>query len=452
VKFAEQNFVVVGAGQSGRAAAGLLRAQGAEVILNDAKPRSSFGDELIPLEAAGVKLVFGGHPASAFNEASDIVLSPGVPPLAVVQEAEAGGANVHSEVELASWFFQGQVVAITGTNGKSTVTTMIAEILRDTGDGVFAGGNLGTPLVSAVGSAAANPGGVVVAELSSFQLERVTSFRPDVAVLLNVTPDHMDRYDDFQHYARTKARIFGQQTPADYAIVPHGDPLCAQLASRTDARVCTFGEGDEPFVGVMDDHIRGPNGFRMALANLNLVGRHNHLNACAAVAAVLALGVSPNRIIDGLTRFQGLPHRVERVAVVDGVTYVDDSKATNVAAAAAAVRGIAGSFAGVWLIAGGRDKGGSYAELIEALTSCGQGVVAFGESGDLIEAAFSGSGTPVHRAKDMTDAVTWLAKSAKPGSAVLLAPACSSYDMYRSYIERGLDFQAQVLALGGAAL
>ena len=422
-----QRFLVVGLGKSGRAAARFLASRGARVVANDVRSEIDAPDEL-----RGIELALGGHPVELFTGVDRIVVSPGVPPLDALVAAEQAGVPIASEIELASWFLDSWVVAITGTNGKSTVTTLIGEMLQQSGRPTFVGGNLGTPLIDVVGTPAATQGGAVVVELSSFQLERVDRFRANVAVLLNVTDDHLDRYATFADYAAAKGRIFAGQTQADHAVVPADDELCRSMARAGAAKVHPFAADDLP----------------VPPSEMKLRGAHNVLNACAAASAARLSGVDATGIANVLRAFPGLPHRMQHVRELDGVSFYDDSKATNVGAAVAALSGFDASR--VVLIAGGVDKGGSYAPLVDALKQQGRALVTLGEAAPLIEAAVGGA-LRWERAESMRDAVARACRLAQPGDAVLLAPACSSFDMYGSYAERGDDFQACVRAIGGGA-
>lgn len=436
--------LVVGLGASGRAAAHFLAERGAVVTANDSRDSV---DEAEALQAAGVTLALGGHDEALFTKAKLIVLSPGVPPLAAVDAAEAAGVPVWSEIELASRFLNGTLVAITGTNGKSTVTSLIAAMGDAAGIPTFAGGNLGTPLIEAVGTDAGERG-LIVAEVSSFQLERVDRFRPTVAVLLNVSEDHLDRYDDYAGYVAAKGNIFGAQGATDHAVVPSDDQVCLGLAQAGAAAVHTFGPDGE--LRIEDGKLRdAESGLEVPVEALALVGGPNELNSCAAALAARLAGVELAAIRSTLVSFQGLPHRMERVGEVKRVTFYDDSKATNVGAAVAAIKGFAGGVGKVVLIAGGKDKGGSYDPLREALASTGRGAVLIGEAADLILDGLADV-VPVQRRATMVEAVTAAFELARPGDVVLLAPACSSFDMYRSYAHRGDDFQDAVRALGAA--
>lgn len=434
--------IVFGLGSSGEAAARLLLSQGAEVTVTDAnaKARTSL---------TGVKLVLGHHDGIDLAGADLVVVSPGVPNLPILRDAEKKGARIVGELELASWFVDADIVAVGGTNGKSTTTELAAALARTTGRPVFAGGNLGTPLAQAVvdGDPGVAAGGVAVVEVSSFQLERVAGFRPRVSVLMNVTPDHLDRYASFEAYAIAKGGAFKGQNTEDFAIVPHGDELCLRIASLGYAHAETIDGPSPASIGVEDEGLVDRiSGIRMPLSRFHLRGRHNVTNLCAAWAAVRDLGADAHKFEQAIDAFEGLPHRTVFVEEIDGVRYYDDSKGTNVGASVTALLGLSEEKA--ILIAGGRDKGGSYEPLVEALKTKGRAVVVIGEASDIIAKAV-GAAVPVVRASSMEDAVVQSCKLARPGDAVLLSPACSSFDMFKDYKQRGDVFVAAVKALPG---
>ncbi len=439
-----KRVVVVGLGASGLAAAELCLRRGARVVANDAKPLEALAGIAAALSAAGAEVVLGGHAAARLSEADLVVVSPGVPPIAELAAAEARGVAVIGEVELATRALAGfaPILAIGGTNGKSTTTSLVGALLEAQGARTFTGGNLGEPLARHVDEA----WDAVVLEVSSFQMERVETFAPRVSVLLNVTEDHLDRYESFEAYAHAKGNAFARQTPADVAVVPARDAVCLAQARRGAARVVTFGPGGD--VDVTDDAIVDrASGERYLRADFALEGGHNAWNVAAAIAAVTrsGLGVTPTEIRRVLGSFRGLPHRMVLVREVAGVRYYDDSKGTNVGAVVTALAGLREPRA--VLIAGGRDKAGSYAPLVDALRAKGRAAVLIGEAADAIARAI-GDAIPVRRASTLDDAVRVSAALAEPGDAVLLSPACSSYDMFRDYKHRGDEFVRAVHALG----
>lgn len=452
---AGKKILVVGLGRSGIAAARLLAARGARVTANDVRSESELthddDEQLQVLRGSQVRLVLGAHPQPIFLASDLIVVSPGVPPIPELARAEEVGIPIASEVEAASWFLSARIIGITGTNGKSTVTTLVGQMCERAGYPTFVGGNLGAPLIEAVGSPADRPDGLVVAELSSFQLERVSQLHVPIAALLNLSADHLDRYPDFGAYAAAKQNLFRCQRPGDVVVVPVGDVDCHALAEVSPGRVLTFGSDRRADVALRDGCIIDEeSGLLLPTAALRLAGHHNIDNACAAALLARLAGVEREDVEAVLTDFRGLPHRMQYVADIDGVDYYDDSKATNVGAAVASIAGIATPLTKrVVLIAGGKDKGASYAPLLEAMTTRGRGAVLIGEAAPLLEQAFSGASFPVVRASSMADAVGQAARLSARGDAVLLAPACSSFDMFASYAERGERFQMAVLARKG---
>ena len=440
-----KSVVIVGAGASGLSAAALLRRLGASVALNDKRSEAELGEIAEKARALGVELRLGSHDASRFAGADAIVVSPGVPALPELAVLESRGLPILAEVELVAPFVRGTLIGITGTNGKSTVTTLVGRMCEATGRPTFTGGNLGTALTEVVGTEAAEHG-YVVAELSSFQLERVRELRCHVGVLLNVTPDHLDRHGSVEAYAQAKARVFAAQTEDDHAVVPAGDALCERLTAEHRGRVHRFGAGGEVRVegGAIVDSV---SGLRFPLSKLRIVGRHNQDNACASILAARLAGVAPDVIARALEAFGGLPHRAVLVRELDGVQYVDDSKATNVGATVAALDGLASPERRVVLIAGGVDKGGSYQPIAERMRAMGRALVLIGQARELIRAALAPVGLPIRDASSMHEAVSIARSLAQRGDLVLLAPACASFDMFKSYAHRGDVFAGAVRAL-----
>lgn len=427
-----RTVVVVGLGKSGQAAARFCAARGARVVATDSAPAERLAPAVWDLPA---EIMAGGHAGVPFTEAALVVVSPGVPPLPELAAAEAAGARVIGELELGARFARAPIIAVGGTNGKSTTTVAVAGLLEAAGLRVFSGGNLGTPLIEAVEGAF----DVLVVEVSSFQLERAPSFRPKVSVLLNVSEDHLDRYPDFAAYAAAKGNAFVNQRADDFAVIPAGDLVCAEQAGRGAGRLVTFGAGGD--FAVDGDCVVERRGTRYDLGQAAFTGAHNRLNAAAAIAAARSFGVAPEAVAPGLAAFRPLLHRMAYVTTLHGVRYYDDSKATNVGAAVTALRGLSEPRA--VLIAGGRDKQGSYEPLVSALVERGRGVVVIGEAAERIARAV-GDRVPVARASDMDEAVRRAAELALPGDAILLSPACSSFDWFSGYAERGERFVAAV--------
>ncbi len=434
--------VVVGAGRSGRAAADLLRAQGARVTLTDSS--STIRDE-DALRSSGVALVLGGHPPSLLAGAGLVVLSPGVSPdQPAVAAARSAGVPVVGEVELASAWIAGRLVAITGTKGKSTTTALTGRILEAAGVRTLVGGNIGTPLSSQVTDS--TPDTIHVVEVSSFQLEMTSTFHPFIAALLNLSPDHLDRHASFSAYAEAKARIFANQTRDDWAVINADDPGAVELSHGTPAGRVTFSaagaEGADVAIEagwIVDRRTSEPVPL-VSLADVRLIGRHLLADVLAAAAIARVLGTSPEPIRQAVATFRGLEHAMEGVGDVSGVSFVNDSKATNIASA---LRAIETFPAGLVVILGGRFKGGRFGDLKTALEARNASVVALGESRRLIAEAFEPD-VPIHEAGSMAEAVRLAWEAAPPGGTVLLAPACASFDLFEDYAARGRAFKAEV--------
>jgi UDP-N-acetylmuramoylalanine--D-glutamate ligase len=437
--------LVVGAARTGVAAANFLLRRGARVTLTDAGNAAGLQPHLDRLggEAA---LELGGHRRETFLAADLIVPSPGVPmddPLLV--EVAGKGIPVMSEIELAARFLPLPLIAVTGTNGKSTTVTALGEVLEEAGIPCRVGGNIGNPLVGEVDTLEGLE--YLVAEISSFQLEWIETFRPRIAAILNITEDHLDRYRSFEEYVTAKARIFENQGPEDYLILNADDPLVRETAAPARSRKVWFSRRMTPRFGV---HLfrgwiysrlgRGAGRRIMPVEEMKIVGKHNWENALAVTAAALLAGANAAAVRRALGRFRGLPHRTEFVREREGVKYYDDSKATNVGAAA---RTVAGFGQPVVLIAGGRDKGGSYGPLASLMKGHVRRLVVMGEAAGKIAEELQGT-TEIVRASGMEEAVVEAARAARKGDAVVLAPACSSFDSYSDYARRGRHFQEEV--------
>ncbi len=439
---------MIGLGKSGVAAASLALRAGATVAAVDGAARDKLSPDGLALEALGVTISSGGLDAVGYEGWDWIVISPGVPRFAALSVAEAAGARVVGEIEFASWFLPAvPVLAVTGSNGKSTTVTLVGELLSRAGLRPFVGGNLGDPPCAFVGPERTFDHGAVVLEISSFQAERVPSFRANAVALLNVSPNHLDRYDDFDGYVAAKGNLFINQTADDLAVIPEGDLRCALQAARGPARVAAFAtsvNGSAPFSFTRDEIIDRRRGISVSRKGLRLAGDHNASNICAALALVSALDLSATVIQETLSSFAGLAHRIVLVATKNAVTYYDDSKGTNVGATVAAIRGL--SEERVVLIAGGRDKMGSYEPLAHAISERGRAVVLIGEAASKIAAALPPE-VVVRRAGSMEQAVQFARELALPGDAVLLSPACSSFDMFRDYKHRGDAFVDAARAL-----
>jgi UDP-N-acetylmuramoylalanine--D-glutamate ligase len=443
---AGKHIVVVGAGSSGIAAARLLVSRDALVTLTDT---AAHLDAERLLRTIGVQIELGSHRAALLAKADLVVLSPGVPPHQdAITAARQAGVPVISEVELASRFLSGRLIAITGTKGKSTTTTLAARMLREAGIAAVAGGNLGPPLSDQV--AAATPETTHVVEVSSFQLEGIDTFHPDIAVLLNLSPDHLDRHASVDAYRAAKRRIFLNQTEADWAVINADDPDALALARGARAQRFDFGldaaldDGVTVERGSVVRRTRGTAAPLLPLTSVSLPGRHLLSDVLAATAVSCLAGVPPAAMRRAVEGFHGLEHALEHVAEVDGVRFVNDSKATNIASARRALE----SFdRGVVAIMGGRFKGGRFEDVREAVAARVTAIIAIGEARPLIHAALDDL-VPVHDATSMDDAVRRARDAAAPGGVVLLAPACSSFDMFRDYADRGQAFRDAVMTLG----
>jgi UDP-N-acetylmuramoylalanine--D-glutamate ligase len=442
-----RKVVVVGAGRSGRSAVDLLQARGAAVSLAD----SGGIDDAEALRARGIAVFAGPHQDELFARADLIVLSPGVPASErSVASARARGVPVIGEVELAYRWLQGRVIAITGTKGKSTTTTLTARMLAEGGFDATAGGNLGVALSSLVDRA--TPASVHVVEVSSFQLETIDTFHPWISVFVNLSPDHLDRHGSFEEYRQAKAAVFRNQTSDDWAVVNADDPGVLELVKAARARRVDFALDAPVDRGVTVDgeyvveRRDGTSRRVMPVEAVRLPGRHLLADALAATAASLLAGVEPSAIERAVRSFRGLEHALERVADVGGVVFVNDSKATNVVSARRAIE----SFdRGVVPILGGRYKGGDFGDLRDAVAARASGIVVIGEAAGRIESAL-GDLVPVARAASMEEAVAAGYRMAPPGGVVVLAPACSSFDMFSDYAARGRAFRLAVEGLAAA--
>ncbi len=440
--------MVVGAARSGIAAAELLARRGARVTLTEL--RASF-EGMDRLRAAGVQLEVGGHNAQTFESAHLVVVSPGVPlDQPVLDAASAQNVEIIGELELASRLVKGRVIAITGTKGKSTTTTLVGRILTASGRKVLVGGNIGVPLSAQVEQS--TPDTLHVVETSSFQLETTTTFHPWIAVWLNLADDHLDRHPTIEAYASAKARIFRRQVEGDFMVVNADDPLVMERAARSAASLVAFsleGRIRDGFV-VDEDWIvrRTATGTErlVPLSSVELTGRHMLNNVLAAAAVSSLAGAPAEAMVVALQGFHGLEHVMEPAGEVGGVRFVNDSKATNVEAAK---RSIESFERGVVAIVGGRFKGGDFRELREPMSKRGRAVVAIGEAAPLVREALEGT-VPVVEAGSMREAVERAHAAAQPDGVVVLAPACSSFDWFRDYAERGRVFKEEVERLKNA--
>lgn len=449
-KLAGARVAVVGAGRSGLALTRFLLSRGASVHLTDIRSAADLDPEVAGLGARGVDLRLGDHDVDRLVEAELVAVSPGVPLASPpLRAARRRGARLVAEVELAARYLKGTLIGITGSNGKSTTTALTAHLLAHAGLRAAACGNLGTPLSDLIASD--TPEHYYVVELSSFQLEGIERLRPRIGVLLNLSPDHLDRYPDRRAYYRAKARLFMNQSRTDHAVLNRDDPEVWRLSRSIRARVHPFSRRRTPRRGasLADGRIvlRPDRSGRRSvpLDALPLFGPHNIENAMAALLVADLCGVPPERAAGGLRTFRGLPHRLEKVAEIDGVAYYNDSKATNVAATA---RSLESFPRGVVLILGGRDKGGAFSELRRPVRERVTHLILMGEAREAI-AAQIGAIVPTTSAGKMDEAIRAARGAAARGGVVLLAPGCASFDQYGSFEERGEDFRRRVLEQAG---
>ena len=443
-----KDVVVVGLARSGVAAARLCARRGARVVATDRKRREELPPEVLALEADGVRLEVGAHRMETFTRASTIVVSPGVPStMPELQAARAAGVPVLAELELGFRLLAGTVAAVTGTKGKSTTTAALGAMLGEKGGDVRVGGNIGQALTGIVeGSTDAT---VFVLEVSSFQLEGTDTFRPHVAVFLNLSPDHLDRHASFEEYAQAKARVFANQGAEDWAVVNADDPEVVRLAGQGRARQVAFHPAARATSGAFFDggsarlKTDAIDEILFERAEVRIPGDHLASDMLAAAAAARVMGAPTEAIRRAVRAYSGVEHVLERVADVDGVLFFNDSKATNVEAARKSLEAFAGP---VIPILGGRYKGGDFADLAPALRARGKAVIAIGEATPLIAAALSGAVTVLPCAT-MREAVRRGFEAAQPGDTVLLAPACSSFDMFEDYAARGRAFKDEVRRL-----
>ncbi|HTP80427.1 MAG TPA: UDP-N-acetylmuramoyl-L-alanine--D-glutamate ligase [Bacteroidota bacterium] len=436
---------VIGAARSGVGVARLLQKFHARVFVSDNGAEPALGPYLDELKKTQIPFEVGGHSLRVFD-ASLVVVSPGVPSNApVVTEARTRGLRVVSELEVASWYCKAPVVAITGSNGKTTTTTLTGRILGDAKKKHAVAGNIGTAFSSVVLDMAETD--LAVLEVSSFQLDHIESFRPHVAVLLNITPDHMDRYDhSMERYAASKARVFMNQTRDDILIYDVDDPWTSRTVDAAKSKRIGFSaskhlnEGAFVENDVLTTVLNGQKSSVIATREISIRGTHNLYNAMAATLVGQIEGVGPASIRATLRNFRGVEHRLEFVRELDGVRYYNDSKATNVDSVWYALQAFAEP---VVLLLGGRDKGNDYRRLLDPVRSKVRTIVAIGESAEKVDHAFAGI-VPVVRAGSMDDAVSKARSIARPGDLVLLSPACASFDWFKNYEQRGFVFKQLV--------
>ena len=443
--------LVVGLGKSGVASALFMKAHGARVTVSDTKSDDELRNEIPVLLDHGITVETGGHGDRTFRGQDLIVVSPGVPVDAPpLMQARSLGETVIGEIELAAQFLPGPVIAITGSNGKTTTTTLTGEIMAAGEFPVLVGGNIGTPAISLADRAKSDT--VIVLEVSSFQLETIQTFRPKVAVVLNVTPDHLDRHRTFEIYVDAKARIFENQQGNDFAVLNADDPTCVAMAKRTKAQVFWFSRQKEVDRGawVRDGNILFRDGASqrevLQVSEIPLKGAHNLENVLAAVCSATLMGCAAEKIRKAVHDFKAVEHRLEFVATVGGVDYYNDSKATNVDATIKALESFP---ANIHLILGGKDKGSDYTVLNDLIRQRVKRIYTIGAAAAKIESQVKGA--EVVHAETLENAIRRAHAVAKSGDVVLLAPACASFDQFKSYEHRGKLFKEIVRGLASAA-
>jgi UDP-N-acetylmuramoylalanine--D-glutamate ligase len=442
-----KKVLVVGLGKSGLAAALFLRRKGAQVTVSDVRSAESLAAEIPALLEEGILVEAGGHGLLTFRRQDLIVVSPGVPlNTPELEQARSLGRPIIGELELAARFLKGQILAITGSNGKTTTTALAGEILKEAGMPALVAGNIGVPVVGLVEES--SPETWLVVEVSSFQLETTEKFHPRIAVILNITPDHLDRHGSFENYALAKERVFAAQGEHDYLVLNAANARAAEAAGRSKAQVCWFslerpagpGAWIEDGWVVFQAKREGAVERILPVAKIPLKGEHNVENVLAAVCACRLAGAQAEAVARAVENFQAVEHRLEFVASINGVEFYNDSKATNVDATEKAIAAFDG---GIHLILGGKDKGAPYTGLAPLLRERVRAVYTIGAAAAKIESQLRGI-VSIHSCVTLDKAVSAAAEAARPGEIVLLAPACSSYDQFENYEHRGRTFKELV--------
>ena len=460
MELANKTIIVVGLGLTGMAVARFLKKRGAVVIVTDQATEETLGARAQKIHEMGIAMELGRHRSQTFEKADLVVLSPGVShTIKPVLRAKEHGIPVIGEIELASRFIKEPILAVTGTNGKTTTSEILGSMLMHSGFNVFVGGNIGNPLIGYVDGG--QKADFIVAEISSFQLDTIDTFRPKIGVLLNITVDHLDRYQNFDAYAASKIRIFENQQPGDIAVLNGSDPLVRSLSEPLDNTKLYYPSLADEEEGAVNNgtrirfrfneskkrddkgpraHLASRNRWLLNVSNLKLIGRHNLENAAAAALAALAAGASPESVQVALNRYQGAAHRLEHIDTIHGVDFYNDSKATNVDAV---IRAVESFKKPVVLIMGGLDKGGNFQALRKVLARHTKKLVVMGKAAALIQSAL-GDTVPTISAASMADAVKQAYRIVSPDNVILLSPGCASFDMYDNYVQRGEDFRKAV--------
>lgn len=446
----DKKVLVVGAAVTGVPVVKELDRLGARIVLNDSKKVEDLKGVIAEIEHLPIRLVAGGHPLELASDCDLVVVSPGVPlDIPLIQSAKALGKEVISEIELAFRLTSTPVAAITGTNGKTTTTALLGEIMKNSGRKTFVTGNIGHAMILEVQNA--KPEDVFVLEVSSFQLESTSSFKPKVSAILNITPDHLDRHKTMENYIEAKCRIFANQDAGDYTVLNADDPETVKLSGRPNSKVLLFSRKRPVNEGayIENDILVIKEGNKKTSIihkdKIYIPGNHNLENALAAALMAYCLGVEPSVIAHTLESFRGVEHRIEFVEEIDGVIYYNDSKGTNTDASIKAIEAMKRP---TIIIAGGYDKGSEYDDFIKAFGNVIKHMVLIGKTADKLEETAHRYGfTNTHKAKDLKDAVLKCRELSQPGYCVLLSPACASWDMFSNYEERGRLFKEYVREL-----
>ena len=441
---------IFGMARSGMAIAKLLKSLGAQVFITEKKEEENLSPEILELKRSGIEYETGGHTQKAIDYQDYLVISPGVPAdLPILVEAQEKGIPIFSEIEVAFWLAEAQIVAITGSNGKTTTTTLVGEIFKEDGRECKVAGNIGVPFSSVVQEVSSR--GIIVLEISSFQLEKIEEFSPKVSAILNITPDHLDRYPDLKSYTDAKLRLLENQTEKDFVVLNWDDPVTSKLAPLSRAKSLFFSTTSELKVGSYVKNgnlvfqLNGKIEEVIPVEEIGIKGPHNLANSAAACAICGVLGVKKESMEKALRSFKGVEHRLEEVAIIDQIRFVNDSKATNVDSVFYALQSIKEP---VFLIAGGKDKGGDFTKLRELVKKKVKGLILLGQAKEKIKNAL-GDLVPTYLVDSIKEGVELGFQKAEKGDCVLLSPACASFDMFKDYEDRGRVFKLTVLNLKG---
>jgi len=443
-----KKVLVFGMARSGMAMTKLLKSLGASVFLTEKKGEENLSSEILELKKLGIDYEAGGHTEKALDYKDYLVISPGVPAdLPLLVEAQKRGIPIFSEIEVAFWLSEAQIIGITGSNGKTTTATLVGEMLKEDGRECRVAGNIGVPFSTVVPEVSSE--GIIVLELSSFQLEKIEEFSPKVSAILNITPDHLDRYPDLKSYTDAKLRLLENQTEEDFVVLNWDDLVTSKLAPLSRAKSLFFSTKSELKVGSYVKNgnlvfqLNGKMGEIIPVEDIGIKGPHNLSNSAAACAICGVLGVKRESMEKALRKFKGVEHRLEEVAIIDQIRFVNDSKATNADSLSYALQSIKEP---IFLIAGGRDKGGDFNRLRERVQKEVKGLILLGEAKEKLKNAFADL-VPTYLVDSLPEGVKLGFRKAEKGDCVLLSPGCASFDMFKDYEERGRVFKDAVLNL-----